>query len=288
MSDGGSEPGDAHGLYESARSSGIACITKALDTLDAAFRLYEPHRVVVAFNGGKDATVVLHLARASLSNWNRIFDKHASLTCLYLPPDASKSRTEFPALQVFVKKTSVSLQLDARTSHTSGFKAVITELQSQRPPGETLCFVMGTRYTDPHAGDLEHFSPSSAGWPAFMRVNPILKWEYAEVWEFLRGFRIPYCTLYDLGYTSIGAVEDTQPNPALLNEDGTYNPAWTLHDPTLERAGRNMARKTTNTTNTADIDMTNKTSAQKSPPSVTKTEISNDDDADIINKPGCT
>ena len=50
---------------------------------------------------------------------------------------------------------------------------------------------------------------------------------------------MPYCTLYDAGYTSLGNVHNTTPNPALLREDGvTYAPAHLLESGGLERAGR--------------------------------------------------
>lgn len=39
------------------------------------------------------------------------------------------------------------------------------------------------------------------------------------------------------GYTSIGEINNTKPNPALLR-DGGYAPAYTLKDEEQERAGR--------------------------------------------------
>ena len=78
--------------------------------------------------------------------------------------------------------------------------------------------------------------------PPFLRVNPILDWTYGHVWHFLRLFELPYCSLYDDGYTSLGTVENTLPCPALKKEDGEngeeYWPAYMLRDWDLERAGR--------------------------------------------------
>ena len=65
---------------------------------------------------------------------------------------------------------------------------------------------------DPNAEGQDMFCPSSAGWPPFLRVNPILDWGYGDVWALMRAARLPYCALYDCGFTSIGSVTDTQPN----------------------------------------------------------------------------
>eukprot|EP00123_Amoebidium_parasiticum_P006673 comp17571_c1_seq2/m.17186 comp17571_c1_seq2/g.17186 ORF comp17571_c1_seq2/g.17186 comp17571_c1_seq2/m.17186 type:complete len:100 (-) comp17571_c1_seq2:104-403(-) len=84
------------------------------------------------------------------------------------------------------------------------------------------------------------FIPCDKGWPRVMRVHPILHWSYSQIWEFLRRLNVPYCSLYDRGYTSIGNVHNTIPNPALRNDQAPsgYDPAWKLADERLERAGR--------------------------------------------------
>merc|ERR1712151_866203 len=96
---------------------------------------------------------------------------------------------------------------------------------------QQLAFVLGTRHDDPNAGSQGKFAPSSSWMPPFMRVNPIIDWTYGQVWHFLRVFELPYSDLYDNGYTSLGNINDTIPNPLLLKPSGgSYFPAYMLTD----------------------------------------------------------
>ena len=82
------------------------------------------------------------------------------------------------------------------------------------------------------------FSKTDEGWPPMMRVNPILNWDYHMIWQFVRGLSLPYPSLYDRGYTSLGNRNNTLPNPHLKNEDGSYRPAHLLEKGEWERDGR--------------------------------------------------
>lgn len=42
--------------------------------------------------------------------------------------------------------------------------------------------LVGTRRTDPHGENLKFFDPTDGGWPAFMRVHPVIDWHYREIW----------------------------------------------------------------------------------------------------------
>lgn len=37
-------------------------------------------------------------------------------------------------------------------------------------------------------------------------MNPIIDWTDAEVWEFINEYNIPYCELYDKGWTRLGCI----------------------------------------------------------------------------------
>ena len=73
--------------------------------------------------------------------------------------------------------------------------------------------------------------------------------------QFIRHLKIPYCELYDRGYTSLGGTEDTHPNPALKLDGETsqrkeggneeageqntkFRPAYELWEDEEERLGR--------------------------------------------------
>ncbi|KAH8060799.1 hypothetical protein JL721_9021 [Aureococcus anophagefferens] len=122
-----------------------------------------------------------------------------------------------------------------------GFVAGLEDLVARSKP-RPLAFVLGTRRGDPNCGDQKAFEPSSDWMPPFMRVNPILDWTYGDVWAFLRAFDLPYCALYDGGYTSLGSAPTTSRNPA-PRQRRAYKPAHLLEDWSLERAGRVSKKK---------------------------------------------
>lgn len=84
---------------------------------------------------------------------------------------------------------------------------------------------------------------TDSDWPQVMRVFPLLDWHYSHIWDYLLYFKVPYCSLYDIGYTSLGNVENTIKNPSLLwhdvlQEKKVYLPAYKLLESEKERNGR--------------------------------------------------
>ncbi|XP_020095429.1 FAD synthase isoform X2 [Ananas comosus] len=150
-----------------------------------------------------------------------------------------ESPCAFPEINSFTYETASHYGLPLEIIR-SDFKSGLEGLLKEKP---TKAIFLGTRIGDPNAVGQEQFSPSSNGWPPFMRVNPILDWSYRDVWSFILTCKVKYCSLYDQGYTSIGSIYDTVPNTLLCIADSSsmeenFKPAYMLLDGRLERAGR--------------------------------------------------
>lgn len=117
-------------------------------------------------------------------------------------------------------------------------KESLVELKEIRP--EIKAILIGTRRSDGvYFKDLPPFAYTDGDWPKYMRVNPILDWTFSEVWYFLRILKLPYCSLYDKGYTSIDNTLNTVPNKELfVADEADYLPAWMLKDQASERFSR--------------------------------------------------
>lgn len=216
----------------------------AMDILTDALRLYGPDQLFSSYNGGKDAVVIMHILRAVVAKYSADHGTIYRPKFIYFAVD-----DEFPEVLDHIKDTAKTLALHL-TRYQCNIKVGLQQhVDKMISAGQdTPAFALGTRKADPNCGEQDVFSPSSSWMPAFMRVNPILTWEYGHVWHFLRTFQLPYCCLYDRGYTSLGKRSDTSPNPALKRKElssvtGTdmYWPAYMLSDWSLERAGRGVA-----------------------------------------------
>ncbi|KAL4552473.1 hypothetical protein Ndes2526B_g06677 [Nannochloris sp. 'desiccata'] len=213
-------------------------VEKSIEIIERTLDLYEPGGVAFSFNGGKDSTVLLHLIRAALARRQEV--ELNGIAAGGLPGVCTfffHNDADFEEITSFTHHTNEQYNLDMTVLY-GDFK---TGLETFLVETSVRAILLGTRRGDPNAPGQETFCPSSKGWPAFMRVNPILEWTYHDVWLFLRCASLPYCSLYDRGYTSVGSVSNTNPNSALAREDGTFAPAHMLPDARLERAGRAIA-----------------------------------------------
>nr|AGU68099.1 FAD synthetase [Angomonas desouzai] len=194
------------------------------------FEKNDPKEIGISFNAGKDSVVVMELILQTVG----LETLRECRTFFFLEKDP-----EFEELTAFRKEYVrqrlggvTLLEIPAQDGLCAGLWRV-----SERY-GIKVVF-MGTRRDDPsgryQAGAV---AATTQGWPLMTRVCPLFEWSYLQVWRYIRDRQIPFCSLYEKGYTSLGSPADTKPNADLLHMDGTYKQAWTLVDGSSERNGR--------------------------------------------------
>ncbi|GAB7362232.1 hypothetical protein MBLNU230_g2257t1 [Neophaeotheca triangularis] len=227
----------------------------SLKVIEEALSQYSLDELSLSYNGGKDCLVLLILYLSALHSH---FSKTQSIPTpqptttgegahTYAPtlPSALQSvyiesPDPFPALTAFVDESHRTYHLDLH-HYPSPMRLAFSNYLAEH--SHVKAIFVGTRRTDPHGSALKHFDPTDRGWPDFMRIHPVIDWRYADVWCFLRELGVGYCGLYDEGYTSLGGVGDTWPNPRLKIEgEERWRPAFELVKDEEERLGRATGR----------------------------------------------
>lgn len=210
-----------------------AKIIQVFEIFHKLFQNYSPNEVFVSFNGGKDCTVVLDLLNQYLKRNDSL--QNCVISVLYI-----RLKNPFQEVEDFVEQCKQNYQVEM-IEQEGNIKPVLEIVCNERP--QLKAVLMGLRRTDPYGRNMKTMQQTDPGWPPLLRVNPILDWTCNDVWSYILEKKVPYCSLYDMGYTSLGETTNTKPNKHLRREDPvtgevTYRPAYEMLDDALERDGR--------------------------------------------------
>lgn len=218
-------------------------VQESVDIIETALSRYKLENTCISFNGGKDCTAILHLVHSIAKKFIHNNNDHKIIAFYAQLPN------HFDEESRFVKDIVKRYNLKLMQYSTNSLKSSLFNLKDDIPDMEAI--FIGTRNDDLKPGTkMAVFAPTDKDWPKFVRVNPILNWSYNQVWDFIRELDIPYCDLYNQGYSSLGTKNDTVKNSSLLrfNDKGEpyYLPAWNLTKSNEERLNRSASLDVTN------------------------------------------
>uniref|UniRef100_A0A1B6D1H1 FAD synthase n=1 Tax=Clastoptera arizonana TaxID=38151 RepID=A0A1B6D1H1_9HEMI len=218
-------------LINNSRDRHFASLLQnSIKVVEESLLRYPSTESCISFNGGKDCTAVLHLVAALYEKRNIKQPIHA----IYF-----HTQNSFTEVDDFIIETVKRYDLTL-TSIPGPIKPALEKIIKKFP--STKVVFMGSRKSDPKCDKLQAFQMTDPDWPQVMRVSPMLEWSHADVWTFLKELSVPYCSLYDNGFTSLGNKNNTKQNPKLMFRDESgkikYKPAYTLSKDSQDRDGR--------------------------------------------------
>lgn len=216
-------------------------LEKSIQTVEKCFDEFNPNEIFISFNGGKDCTALLHLVHSvMLKKYGQ--KTYPRLTGVYFKP-----QHPFKEIEDFIHQSASRYNVHL-IIRDGPIRPSLEALVKEEGRGWKAC-LMGVRRNDPNCKNLNYMQETDEGWPRLVRVSPILDWTFQDVWTYLRELHVPYCSLYDRGYTSLGNAQNTKPNPALeyVDENGRicYKPAYLLREEKMERQGRMQEQEVT-------------------------------------------
>lgn len=172
------------------------------DRVSHAIRLIQEHEpkdgYYVAFSGGKDSQVIYDLVKRAGVR----FDAHFHFTTVDPPELLQHIKTHYSDIPWDRPKESMFKIIENKGFPPSRqVRYCCEKLKEIGGKGRTI--ITGVRWEE-SAGRSKRQQYEKQGSRHFL--NPILDWTSDDVWEYIRTNEIPYCSLYDEGYSRIGCI----------------------------------------------------------------------------------
>lgn len=189
-------------------------VKQAQDIIEKARSNWSDDEIVVAWTGGKDSTVILHIIKEMY--------REVPFRALF-----NDSTIEFKEVYEFIKKIEKEWNVDLiwlkhlpedlqsynstkdaeekmeimRIAKINAINYAITEY-------DIKAFMSGIRW-DEHEARSKETAVSKRR--THTRIHPILQFTLDDIWEYIREYKVPYVDLYDKGYKSLGEAPFTNP-----------------------------------------------------------------------------
>ena len=155
----------------------------------------------VAFSGGKDSVVLLDIVKRSGVK----FDAHYNITGIDPPELYYFIRDNFPEVKRHRPDTTIwKLIVKKMIPPTRLIRYCCAELKERGDKGRRV--VTGIRWAESSRRSKRGVVEECFRDKHKVYIHPIIDWTDEDVWEYIKGRGIKYCSLYDEGFKRLGCI----------------------------------------------------------------------------------
>ena len=159
-----------------------------------------PEGYYLAFSGGKDSTVIYHLAVMA----NVKFDAHYAQVGIDPPELVQHIKRYYPDVERHTQHPSIWQLVEKKGLPRRQARWCCELLKENGGSGRIV--ITGLRWAESHRRRQRRMFEVCRKEAAKRYLHPIIDWNNAEVWAFIHDHQLPYCSLYDEGFTRLGCV----------------------------------------------------------------------------------
>lgn len=165
-------------------------------------RLHEPpDGYYLAFSGGKDSIVIKHLATLAGVK----FDAWYNNTTIDPPELVRFIKKQHPDVQWNMPKMAMMTMVATapKVPPTRSVRWCCSEYKEKGGHGRVK--IMGVRAAESKSR-AKNWREMAEDMHGNLTICPIVYWSDEDVWELIKAHKVPYCSLYDEGWTRLGCV----------------------------------------------------------------------------------